>query len=338
MKNPVPFLFVLLALLGWYYSGMDPSFVAEEVLIRFVRDGILVLALIVPIRAGLGLNFAVTIGAMATQSALLFVLDRQIDGVAGLMLAGVLGCVFATVLGVAIGHVVNRVRGQEMIATMIIGFIGTSLYQLCFLAGYGTWWPVGNAEIVLSRGVGVRSMVDLAGYRDVLSGFGRVQAWGLVVPAGMMLIVGMVALSLFLLDRTRIGAHFRAVGESWEHAVLMGLDADRIRIRAMVVSTVLAALGQLVFLENIGMLNVYTAHLNADIFSSAALLAGGATIARVRIRHALLGIFFFHALFIVSPQAGQNVFQNAALGEYFRSFVAYGTIAFALIMNMRRKK
>jgi simple sugar transport system permease protein len=148
----------------------------------------------------------------------------------------------------------------------------------------------------------------------------------------------MVALCLVVLDRTRIGAHFRAVGESWEHAVLMGLDADRIRIRAMVTSTVLAALGQLIYLENIGMLNVYTAHLNSDIFSSAALLAGGATLAKVRVRHAVLGIVFFHSLFIVSPQAGQNIFRNAALGEYFRSFVAYGTIAVALIMNMRRKK
>lgn len=43
----------------------------------------------------------------------------------------------------------------------------------------------------------------------------------------------------------------------------------------------------------------------------------------------------FYALFIVSPQAGQNIFSNAALGEYFRSFVAYGTIAFALMMNIR---
>ncbi len=338
MKNPIPILFVALALAGWYFSGMEPSFVIGEVLTRFVRDGILVLALVVPIRAGLGLNFAVTIGAMATQSALLFVLDRQIGGMAGLALAGILGCAFAAVLGVAVGHVVNRVRGQEMIATMILGFVGTSLYQLCFLAGYGNWWPAGNAEIVLSRGVGVRSMVDLAGYRDILAGLGRFQAFGIDVPAGMMLVVGAVALSLVVLDRTRIGAHFRAVGESWEHAMLMGLDADRIRIRAMIVSTVLAALGQLVYLENIGMLNVYTAHLNSDIFSSAALLAGGATLARVRVRHAMLGIVFFHALFIVSPQAGQNIFRNAALGEYFRSFVAYGAIAVALVMNMRRRR
>lgn len=336
MKNPVPPLFVLLALLGWYYSGMNPSFVAGEVLTRFVRDGILVLALIVPIRAGLGLNFAVTIGAMATQSALLFVLDWQIKGFLGLLLVGVLGCGLAALLGVVIGHVLNRVRGQEMIATIIIGFVGTSLYQLCFLAGYGRWWPANNEEIVLSRGVGVRNMVDLAEYRDILANFGSVRAFGVDIPLGMMAVVGMVALLLYLLDRTRIGARFRAVGASWEHSVLMGLDADRIRIKAMVLSMIIAALGQLVFLENIGMLNVYTAHFNSDIFSCAALLAGGATIKQVKVRHALFGIIFFHSLFIVSPQAGQNIFQNAALGEYFRSFVAYGTIAFALTMNMRQ--
>jgi len=36
-----------------------------------------------------------------------------------------------------------------------------------------------------------------------------------------------------------------------------------------------------------------------------------------------------------SPQAGQNIFADVALGEYFRSFVAYGTIAFALVLNIR---
>lgn len=335
MINPVPLLFVLLGLAGWHFSGMSAVFVTEEVLTRFVRDGILVLALIVPIRAGLGLNFAVTLGAMSAQTALLFMLDQRVAGWSGLLLAAVLGCGLACILGVAVGHAVNRVRGQEMITTMVIGFLGTSLYQLCFLAGHGKWWPVGNAEIVLSRGVGVRSMVDLVEYRDILAGFWSLSVGGVDVPAGMMLVVGLVALGLYLFDRTRAGAHVRAVGESWERAVLLGLDADRIRIRAMMASMVLGALGQIVFLENIGMLNVYTAHLNADIFSSAALLAGGATIARVRVRHALFGLLLFHTLFIVSPQAGQNICHNAALGEYFRSFVAYGTIAVALILNMR---
>ncbi|MFH0785053.1 MAG: ABC transporter permease, partial [Pseudomonadota bacterium] len=54
-----------------------------------------------------------------------------------------------------------------------------------------------------------------------------------------------------------------------------------------------------------------------------------------RISNALIGVLLFHSFFIVSPQAGQNIFGNPALGEYFRSFVAYGTIAFALMMHQR---
>ncbi|HAE91798.1 MAG TPA: ABC transporter permease, partial [Tissierella sp.] len=82
----------------------------------------------------------------------------------------------------------------------------------------------------------------------------------------------------------------------------------------------------------------YTGHLNLDIFSAAALLAGGATFKKANIKNAFIGIFLFHTLFIVSPLAGQNIFKNPALGEYFRSFIAYGTIVFALMINLKNVK
>ncbi|WP_320040835.1 hypothetical protein [uncultured Desulfobacter sp.] len=74
-----------------------------------------------------------------------------------------------------------------------------------------------------------------------------------------------------------------------------------IRIKALVLSTLIACLGHRFYILNIGMLNVYTAHMNTDIFSCAALFAGGATLTRARVRHAMLGIVLFHSLFIVSP-------------------------------------
>jgi simple sugar transport system permease protein len=122
---------------------------------------------------------------------------------------------------------------------------------------------------------------------------------------------------------------------SEERAENIGIDVNRTRVIALVISTVIAAIGQFVFVQDMGMINVYTGHLNTDIFSCAALLAGGATIKNAQVKNALLGIFLLHTLFILSPLAGQNVFHNVSLGEYFRSFVAYGTIAFALIMNLK---
>jgi len=115
------------------------------------------------------------------------------------------------------------------------------------------------------------------------------------------------------------------VWRTGQNAEMLGLDVNSIRLKAVLLSTLIACAGQIVFIQNIGMMNVYTAHLNSDIFSCTAILAGGATIRNARIRHA----------FIVSPQAGQNIFRNPAFGEYFRSFAAYGTIAFALIYSTK---
>lgn len=336
--NPVTLVFVVLCIIGWKCSGLSATFILNEVTIRFIRDGIMVLALLIPIAAGMGINFAVTLGATAAQVGMLLAVDRGVGGPAGLFLAFCIGALLSILVGWAVGCALNRVKGKEMIATIVMGFLGTSLYQLVFMAGYGSLIPCRNREILLSRGVGVRNMVDLHAFRNTIDRYWTVSVGEIQLPLFMILAVCCTALVIVYLMNTPMGQRFKAVGESREKAELLGVDVNRVRIQAIVLSTVLACLGQIVFLQNIGMLNVYTAHLKTDIFSSAALLAGGAAIEKAGVRHAFLGILLFHALFIVSPQAGQNVFGNAALGEYFRSFVAYGTIAFALILNVGRAK
>jgi simple sugar transport system permease protein len=334
--NPVPLVFLVLIVLGWHFSGMSLVFIINEVVVRFIRDGVTVLALLIPIAAGMGLNFAVTVGAVAAQVGLLVALDQQVGGLGGLLLALAIGVALSIALGLIIGHTLNRVRGKEMIVTIIIGLLATCIYQFVFLAGYGSFIPCHNQEIVLSRGVGVRSMVDLAPYRDLIDRYWLINVGSVQLPMFMIMVVVLFALAITYILRTRLGAQFKAVRGSREKALLLGVDVDGVRIMAMVLSTIIASCGQLFFLQNIGMLNVYTAHMNTGVFASAALLAGGATIEQARVRHVFLGVLLFHALFIVSPQAGQNIFSNAALGEYFRSFVAYGTIAFALMMNIRQ--
>lgn len=329
----VPVFFLMLSAFSFYYSGMGASFVLNEVLIRFIRDGVLVLALLVPIAAGMGINFAVTIGAISAQIGLLIVIIIQKPGLNGFFLAVFISVLIAVGLGYLIGIALNRVKGWEMIATFIIGFLAHGIYQFIFLAGYGTVIKPINKEILLSIGIGIRNMVDLAPYRNLMDEICKVQIGSIELPLFMILLVLCFCAAMAYLMNTRLGQHFKVVGADRHKAEALGFNVDRIRIQAMIISTVMACLGQLIFLQNMGMLNVYTAHKNSDIFSAAALLAGGATIKEARVRNVLLGIFLFHSLFIVSPQAGQNLFGNAALGEYFRSFIAYGTIAVALIFN-----
>ena len=333
--NPVPLIFLLLFTIGMYFSNMGFVFVVNEVLTRFIRDGVLVLALLLPITAGMGLNFAITVGALSAQVGYLLVIDRHISGLSGIFSAGLLAVMLSVILGYAIGCALNRVKGNEMIATIIIGFLANGIYQFIFLAGYGTFIKPHNTEIILSRGIGVRNMVDLASYRNIIDNIWLIDADGVIIPVFMIIVVVIFCIMAAYIMNTKVGQKIRVTGEDIEKAQYLGINIDNARIQAMVISTVIACLGQIIFLQNIGMLNVYTAHLNSDVFSCAALLAGGATIRKAKVRHAVLGIFLFHSLFIVSPQAGQNIFGNAALGEYFRSFVAYGTIAVALIFNMR---
>jgi simple sugar transport system permease protein len=336
--NIIPLLFVVLSFLGYIFSQMSFTFILNEVITRFIRDGILVLALIIPVVAGMGLNFAITVGAISAQVGYLLVLDWKIESYPGLFLAAVIGSLLSILLGYIIGICLNKVKGKEMITTIIIGFLATSIYQFIFLVCYGTIIPPNNQEILLSRKIGIRNMVDLESYRNIFDNFLVINIGEIRLPIFMIIVVILFALMVHYILNTRLGKQFKAVGESRQKAENLGINTDRVRIKAMVISILLACFGQIFFLQNIGMLNVYTAHLNSDIFSCAALLAGGATIKKANIKNAFLGLFLFHTLFIVSPQAGQNIFSNVALGEYFRSFVAYGTITFALIMNIRHSE
>lgn len=336
--NPAPLFFAVLSMTAFYYSDLNLIFVANEVITRIIRDSLLVLALIIPVTAGMGLNFSIIIGAMAAQAGWIFMLDFRIGGAAGIAGAALTGTAISVAAGYAIGAYLNRVKGREMIATIIIGILGAGIYQFIFLVGYGTFIPAHNSELLLSRGAGIRNMVDLAPYRNIMGRLWLVEVWELNLPLFMFLITLIAAAAVKLILLTRTGQKFRAVGAERLSAELAGINTDRTRIHAMVLSTVFACLGQIIFLQDIGMVNVYTAHMNSDIFSCAALLAGGATIREAKIRHVFTGIILFHSLYIVSPQAGQNIFSNAVYGEYFRSFIAYGSIAIALVINIRHEK
>lgn len=336
--NWVPLVFAVFSATAFYFSEMSAAFVTNEVITRFIRDGVMVLALIIPINAGMGVNFSIIVGALCAQVGLILAVDYRLGAVFGLLLISTVGILLSIFSGVIIGICLNRAKRREMITTIIIGFLATSIYQLIFMVGYGTVIQPTNQEMMLSRGIGIRNMVDLEMFRNVIDTLWLFRIESIEIPVLMILCVFGFALMIKYIMKTRLGKQFMVIGESLEKAEALGIHVGRVRIKAIVASTLIACLGHIFYILNIGMLDVYTAQMNTDIFSCAALLAGGATVLKADVRHAFLGIVLFHSLFIVSPQAGQNVFGNPALGEYFRSFVAYGTIAFALIISSKNQE
>jgi simple sugar transport system permease protein len=293
--------------------------------------------------AGMGLNFGMVLGAMAGQIGLIFVTEWAIVGIPGILLAMLVGTPIATALGILCGNVLNRAKGQEMVTSYILGFFINGLYQLVVLYFMGGVLPFTNPSLVLSRGYGVRNAVNLLGLRAVLDrliplkvgplDIGPLHMEAVSVPVATYLVIAMFCLFVVWFRRTKLGQDMRAIGQDMAVANSAGIPVNRTRVIAIVISTVLACYGQVIFLQNMGTLNTYNSHDQAGMFSIAALLIGGASVSRAGIGNVFLGVVLFHLMFIVAPMAGKNLMGHAQIGEYFRVFVSYGIIAVALVLH-----
>lgn len=327
-KNMVPITFFILALVGVIFSDVSFNFLSNELYRRIIRNTIMILALIVPIMAGMGINFSVVIGALCAHFSSIIIVGMDINGIYAFLMTIIISIILAFISGNIIGFILNKSKGREMITSLVIGLLGTSLYNIVFMVGYGTIIKPKNNAILLSNGIGVQSMVDLFRFKETMIQY----------PFIPILFIAIVTLFIVYITNSKLGVKLIAIGESIKSAHSLGIEVDRCRRYAIIISTVIASIGQLIFIFDIGALNVYTGHLNIDIFACASLLAGGATLSKANLKNVFVGILLFHTLFIVSPLAGQNLFQNAAIGEYFRSFIAYSTIVFSLVMNIHNEK
>ena len=393
-KYAVTYLFILLSVFFIIVSGMDMHYVASQLILRLNRNAFIVLALIIPIIAGMGINFAITIGAMAAQIGLLLTISWGVSGVEGILLAGAITLVLGSLFGFLIGRLLNKMKGQETIGSMILGYFANGAYQLLFLFIFGSIIPL-SEKVTIVGATGVQNTLNLTGsvglYKAidgilqvpfltafyVLAGLTvcfsvfqfvrkKIPAKKLAVTAGVLVLfaaltlipgvravfdktdghnairipvvtwvlIGLLCLYNTALMGTKLGQQFRAVGQSQTVANASGIDVDRTRIIAIMMSTVLAGWGQIVFMQSdgIGTFQTYAAHEQVGLYAGAAILVGGASIDRATNFQALIGTFLFHSLFITAQSAASNLFGDSAVGEYFRAFLSYGVIAVALVI------
>ena len=455
--NKVMLVFVVICYLGYIASGSRPDTILNEVFTRISRNSFTVLSLLIPVLAGMGLNFGIVIGAIAAQIAVFTVVYWGLVGLPGMLLAVVIATPMSILFGWLVGVLFNKTKGAEMITGLILGYFADGLYQLFFLILIGGVIPATNPRFIIDGGVGVKNVIDLTG--SLKYSIDRVRiidlALGLLVAVAvltvirlymhlvkrrkftlkdllLMVIIGIlygityipaierhlyadrinliVALPLVLayfalknahliyknrdgndptysrsrsiaiiivavaayiltyipsvkalimsvdlpvlpyvlivalmtfnkgLLNTRLGHNMRTVGQSNAVAAASGINVDRTRVIAVILSTVLACWGQLIYLQNLGTFSTYGAHMQVGQFAVAALLVGGASVSKATNSQAIIGVTLFHLLFIIAPQAGNNLFGDAQVGEYFRVFVSYGVIALSLAMHAWQRK
>lgn len=348
MSVAVPALFLIISALAIKPSGLPVEYIAEQVMIRMVRNSFLVLALLLPIMAGMGINFALSLGAMAGQIGLITVQGLGMKGPEALFVAILISIPVALLLGIFAGQVLNRAKGREMITSMMLAFLINGVYQFVILYIFGSSILPFNANrsIILSKGVGVRNTLELTSSQafDKLGDNFLTNLLGsplyignFKIPFFTILLIVLLCLFTLWITRTKLGQDMRAVGQDMEVAANSGINVDRTRLWAISISTILAGIGQIIYLQNLGTMNTYTGHESSALYSAASLLIGGASVASAGILNAILGTGLFHTLFVLMPPAATTLTGNSMIGEYSRMVISYGIVALALVMHARRK-
>ncbi len=336
--NSVPVLFIIICLIMIPLSGFSPSYVLNEVMTRLGRNSFMILSLLIPIMAGMGLNFGMTLGAMAGEIGLILVADWQIWGIPGLILAAIISIPISVLLGLMCGKILNRAKGREMITSYFIAFFMGGVYQLVVLYMMGPIIPIVHNSLKLPRGYGIRNTVSLLPMRQSIDNALAVYVGGVKIPVLTLIIIALACLFIVWFRKTKLGQDMRAVGQDMEVARDAGINVERTRIISIVMSTVFAGFGMIIYLQNMGNFPTYTAHTNVGMFCIAALLVGGASVEKASIGNVFLGVILFHTMFVVAPFAGTKITGDSMIGEYFRVFISYAVITVALVMYEAKKR
>lgn len=337
-KNIVPIMFILICAVCVPVSGFSTTYLLNEVMTRLTRNAFLILSLLIPIEAGMGLNFGMTLGAMAGEIAIILVSDWQIWGIPAMVLSCIISVPISILLGWFSGKILNMAKSREMVTSYILSFFMNGVYTLVVLYAMGPIIPIKHTSIKLPRGYGIRNTVSMLNNRQCIDNALAFSIGGVKIPVLTLLIILAICLFIVWFRRTKLGQDMRAVGQDMEVARSAGINVEKTRIIAMIISTVMAGFGMILYVQNLSSFSTYSSHSNVGMFAIAALLVGGASVDKASIGNVFLGVILFHTLFIVAPTVGTKITGDSMVGEYFRVFISYAVITIALIMYEVRKR
>ena len=337
-KNIVPILFALLCVICVPVAGFSATYMINEVMTRLTRNAFLILSLLIPIEAGMGLNFGMTLGAMAAEIAIILVSDWQIWGIPAMVLSCILSIPISVLLGWFAGKMLNLAKSREMVTSYILSYFMNGVYTLVVLYAMGPIIPIKHTTIKLPRGYGIRNTVSMLNNRQCIDNALAINIGGVKIPVLTLAIIALVCLFIVWFRKTKLGQDMRAVGQDMEVAKSAGIDVEKTRIIAQIISTVMAGFGMVLYVQNLSSFSTYSSHSNVGMFAIAALLVGGASVDKASIKNVFLGVILFHTLFIVAPTVGTKITGDSMVGEYFRVFISYAVITIALVMYEVKKR
>jgi len=323
-------LFVLAPFVGVRF---DTSI--NDVIVRFGMNGMLVLSLVPMVKSGCGLNFGLQLGIIAGLLGALISIEREMIGFAGFFTAIGIAIFFAVVLGFLYGTLLNKIKGNEMVVATYAGFSSVSFMCIMWLVlpfkSPNMIWPYG--------GVGLRTTISTQDYWfHVLTDFFKINIGShIVFPTGTILFFALLIFLVWAFFRTKMGAAMTAAGSNPDYAKSCGVNVNKMRIISVILSTVIAAVGIIVYEESFGFVQLYMAPLYMAFPAIAALLLGGASAERASIKNVIIGAFLFQGILSMTPSVINNIIQSD-MSETIRIIVSNGMIVYALTRRIERAR
>ncbi len=163
----------------------------------------------------------------------------------------------------------------------------------------------------------------------VLNNFLSINILGVKIPVGMFLLFALMAFIVWAFFKTKTGTAMTAVGSNSEYAKAAGIHINKVRLVSVILSTVIAAIGIVIYQQSYGFIQLYQAPLSFTFQTVAALLIGGASINKASIPNVIIGTFLFQGVITLTPTVINGAL-NIDISEILRMIITNGMIIYAL--------
>ncbi len=319
-------LFFILTCVMAVLLELPIDMLTHQVLVRIGMNGVFVLAMVPAILSGTGPNFGLSLGIICGLIGGLMSIELNLYDGWGFAAAIVIAIPIAVIVGWVYAQLLNRVKGSEMMIATYTGF------SIVFLMSIG-WliMPFKSPEMVWPIGKGLRVTISLGErFADILNELWEFPIGKVKIPTGLLLFFFVCCILVWLFLRSKTGLALKASGANPKFSLACGINVDKNRITGTILSTVLGAVGIIVYAQSYGFFQLYQAPLMMAFPAVAAVLIGGASAQKAKISNVILGVFLFQGLLTVSLPVASSIIKEGNISESLRMIVQNGIILYAL--------
>lgn len=319
------FLVLLFVAAPFVNVRLDASI--SDTLVRFGMNGVMVLAMVPMVQSGCGLNFGLPLGIIAGLLGAVTSVEFALQGLPGILAAMAIATPIAIILGWGYGALLNRVKGDEMMIATYVGFSSVAIMCIMWLM-----LPYSSPNMVWGyAGKGLRTTISVEAFWQ--NAIGDIGAFKLgdffFFPTGMFLFFLLCCGGMALFMRTRTGTAMTTVGSNPEYARASGVNINRMRTLSVIISTVLGAIGIIIYEQSFGFIQLYMGPFYMAFPAVAAILIGGASVKKASIMNVVVGTFLFQGILTMTPSVINSMIQTD-MSEVIRIIVSNGMILYAL--------